>query len=369
MWFSSSAGVSTSLSSTKSTSNACSTSASAKWPMRTLAITGIVTVFMISRITLMDAMRATPPSLRMSDGTRSSAITAHAPAFSAIFACSAFVTSIITPPLSISARPTFTPHSFEPFLPLPLPFGFFASIFRLLSMRNSRRRLAAKIRIPSSFLFHLRLFDLLFPDHHEPPFAPREYLTLLVSNLSRHEKVSSVLLDLAPFYKNLFFHTHGFQVLDAQLRCHGASFAKPAHLAHRLIEQQRDDPAVRKSCSALIPVAQHEPAEDPPPDTVLFERQFHSADVRSAAAKALVRRVRLQSDNVAQSFASSPFLVLYFLNPIYFVYSIDSHQRNSAAFCPPNSPLPLAHLDFQHVRQSGHAARNFFFIQARKSQA
>src|SRR5437660_5530330 len=93
----------------------------------------MVTVFMISRMTLIDAMRATPPSLRISDGTRSKAITAQAPAFSAILACSAFVTSMITPPFSISARPTFTRHSFEPLLPLPLPFGFFPSIFFLLS--------------------------------------------------------------------------------------------------------------------------------------------------------------------------------------------------------------------------------------------
>src|SRR5690242_1335676 len=62
---------------------------------------------MISLMILMDAMRATPPSLRMSAGTRSSAITEHAPASSAILACSAFVTSMITPPFSISARPIF----------------------------------------------------------------------------------------------------------------------------------------------------------------------------------------------------------------------------------------------------------------------
>ena len=53
-------------------------------------------------------MRATPPSRRMSAGTRSSAITAQAPASSAIFACSASTTSMITPPFSISARPLFT---------------------------------------------------------------------------------------------------------------------------------------------------------------------------------------------------------------------------------------------------------------------
>src|SRR6187551_161058 len=53
-------------------------------------------------------MRATPPSRRMSAGTRSSAITAQAPAASAIPACSGVTTSMITPPLSISARPVFT---------------------------------------------------------------------------------------------------------------------------------------------------------------------------------------------------------------------------------------------------------------------
>ena len=54
------------------------------------------------------AMRATPPWARMSAGTRSSAITAQAPACSAITACSASVTSMMTPPLSISASPLLT---------------------------------------------------------------------------------------------------------------------------------------------------------------------------------------------------------------------------------------------------------------------
>ena len=53
-------------------------------------------------------MRATPPSRRMSAGTRSSAITAQAPASSAILACSGVTTSMMTPPFSISARPRLT---------------------------------------------------------------------------------------------------------------------------------------------------------------------------------------------------------------------------------------------------------------------
>src|SRR5215472_7913496 len=177
----------------KSTSSAWRTSASAKCPMRTLAITGIVTVFMISRITLMEAMRATPPSLRMSDGTRSSAITAQAPAFSAILACSAFVTSMITPPLSISARPTLTRHSFEPLFPLPLPFGFFTSILLLLSFLK-----LLHFAIPKSVLSRL--------DHDEPRFAARQHIAALVSNLAAHEKVSSVHFRFASFHHNLFVH-------------------------------------------------------------------------------------------------------------------------------------------------------------------
>src|SRR5688572_8851436 len=71
-------------------------------------MTGMVTASWISAILVGSAMRATPPSALMSAGTRSSAMTATAPAPSAIRACSASVTSMITPPLSISARPLFT---------------------------------------------------------------------------------------------------------------------------------------------------------------------------------------------------------------------------------------------------------------------
>ena len=57
--------------------------------MRHLAITGMVTAAWMPSIIAGSLMRATPPSRRMSAGTRSSAITATAPASSAIFACSA----------------------------------------------------------------------------------------------------------------------------------------------------------------------------------------------------------------------------------------------------------------------------------------
>ena len=55
--------------------------------MRALAMTGMVTAATMPSTSSGSLMRATPPSRRMSDGTRSSAMTATAPASSAILAC------------------------------------------------------------------------------------------------------------------------------------------------------------------------------------------------------------------------------------------------------------------------------------------
>src|SRR5687767_13608669 len=76
--------------------------------MRALAITGMETAPMMPSIMSGSLIREMPPSARMSAGTRSSAMTATAPASSAILACSGVTTSMITPPLSCSAMPRLT---------------------------------------------------------------------------------------------------------------------------------------------------------------------------------------------------------------------------------------------------------------------
>src|SRR6266480_6068687 len=296
MWFSSSAGVSTSLSSMKSTSSASSTSASAKCPMRTLAITGIVTVAMISRITLIDAMRATPPSLRISEGTRSNAITAHAPAFSAMLACSAFVTSMITPPLSISARPTFTRHSFDPLLPAPLPFTFFASIFHLLSLLELLDGLC-----PSN-LFHSIITNRALLLASTKPAASR---------IAGHKNVSSLPFRLAPLHNNFILHIHRLQVLDRQFRRHCLSLTKPTNLGHRLIQERGDNSSMHKSPATLVPLTQNKPSDNPPIHVVLLERQLHPAGIVPAAAKALVHRIRRQHNHFAQFLVHRPSLIRF----------------------------------------------------------
>src|SRR5699024_3150251 len=78
------------------------------------------------------------PCARMSAGTRSSAMTATAPASSAIFACSASTTSMMTPPFSISARPRLT---------RPVPTSeFMSSILLGPRLSNFSTRLAEELR-------------------------------------------------------------------------------------------------------------------------------------------------------------------------------------------------------------------------------
>src|SRR6202020_484616 len=78
----------------------------------------MVTAEMMPSIMSGSLIRDTPPWARISAGTRSSAITATAPAPSAMRACSGVTTSMMTPPLSISAMPRLTRA--VPVRPLPL---------------------------------------------------------------------------------------------------------------------------------------------------------------------------------------------------------------------------------------------------------
>jgi len=76
-----------------------------EWPMRALAMTGMVTAAMMALIMAGSDMRATPPSARMSAGIRSSAITAHAPARCAMIACEQFAVEVQGPDFSWLVEP------------------------------------------------------------------------------------------------------------------------------------------------------------------------------------------------------------------------------------------------------------------------
>ena len=76
--------------------------------MRALAMTGMETAAMMPSIMSGSLIRETPPWARISAGTRSSAMTATAPASSAIRACSGVTNVHDHAHLSISAMPRLT---------------------------------------------------------------------------------------------------------------------------------------------------------------------------------------------------------------------------------------------------------------------
>ncbi len=227
--------------------------------MRTLAITGIETVSMISRMIRGAAMRATPPSLRISEGTRSSAITAHAPASSAILACSALVTSIITPPFNISARPTFTRHkllfiSSIEFLPRSRSSNFTSGVASLLILRR------------------LVLRGLFRRNNYESSLAARQHFTRTIANLSRQKQIAPLHLHFVPFARP----NPRPPAPASNIRCSSSAVtartsAKAADLAHHFIQHSSYDTAVNKSRPALIFRAQPKLAANPLRRIVLLE--------------------------------------------------------------------------------------------------
>src|SRR6202167_1438489 len=266
----------------KSTSSASSTCASAKCPMRTLAITGIETVSIISRMMRGAAMRATPPSLRISEGTRSSAMTAQAPASSAILACSAFVTSIITPPFNISARPTFTRHKL-----------LFISSIEFLPC--SRLRISLLVRLPCRLLGRRGLLGVaLRINDYESPFAARQHLPRNIAYLAKHKQISAAHCHFVPFDNQIRIYRHRLQIFDGQFRRHCVHSAEPAYLPQHLVQHRSYDTAVNESRPTLIFRAEPEIPQNAFRIVVLLERQQHRALVRAAAAKTKVRRVRVQ---------------------------------------------------------------------------
>jgi hypothetical protein len=65
---------------------------------------------------------------------------------------------------------------------------------------------------------------------------------------------------------------------------------KARRLAHRFVQQQGNDPAVKIARSALKFFAQPKTPHDALPLVILFEREFHAASIRAATAEARVIR-------------------------------------------------------------------------------
>src|SRR3954454_10232636 len=154
-------------------------------------MTGIETALMMPSIMSGSLMRETPPSARMSAGTRSSAITATAPASSAILACSTVTTSMITPPLSISAMPRLTRA-------VPISWSLTTSIVRRCRPGDIRDfRAAVGRRVVDLEVRRLRGVPGQVEQPHDPAASERERVAdRVVVELAREARPGHDLVEL-----------------------------------------------------------------------------------------------------------------------------------------------------------------------------
>src|SRR5713101_4432764 len=253
MWFSSSAGVNTSLSSMKSTSSASSTCASAKCPMRTLAITGMVTVSIIRRSHPRDAAF-------LADVGRH-ALERHYRAGAGLLGDARLLGR------SDVHDHTALEHLRQSHLHAPQVVLLTASLIALLTI--------GRIHVPSPpSRLSLRLKSLLQKflavsdlesrriDHHKSSLPTSQQLPFRIPNLALVEELPAVALALEGLDNNFLIHADRAQVFDRELRGDCAHIAKPANLAHGFVQHGGDDSSVDKPGSTLILRAQPEAAHD-----------------------------------------------------------------------------------------------------------
>src|ERR1700737_3494230 len=126
-------------------------------------------------------------------------------------------------------------------------------------------------------------------------------------------------------------------------------------------------PIASSSSVAMVPFAQNKTSRNPALLVVLDEGQLHTAVVRRAAPKTMVREIWRQRDRCWCSFLCA--LCTLHLSSVLNLCLRASNQSHTAALCTSHTTLSLPHLDPQQFRQGHHPARNLLFVQSSKAQA
>jgi hypothetical protein len=140
------------------------------------------------------------------------------------------------------------------------------------------------------------LCRVLFPiDDNESSFTPGEQISRRASNFPLMIQLAALAARHKSLHDNFRIHTNGSLVLDAQVRRDRVLPVKAGRLAHNLIQQQGNDPAMEKARTALVFLAQAKTPHNALALVILFERKVHAAGVGSAAAKAWILRFGIDS--------------------------------------------------------------------------
>jgi len=125
-------------------------------------------------------------------------------------------------------------------------------------------------------------------DRDEQPFTPRKNLILLIENLRRVGVIPSPNPHLPRFHSQRFVQRNRLQVIDANRRGQRDHVPQLVHLSHRLIQNGRDDSAMRVTRRPGIAFAQAKPADEAVPVFVIAEFEAHAVGIVLPASEAVV---------------------------------------------------------------------------------
>jgi hypothetical protein len=118
--------------------------------------------------------------------------------------------------------------------------------------------------------------------------AACQHFPFFIQNLGHVDVLPSLHADLARFHPQRPMQRHGPQIFHRHLRRERHHMAVFIHLAHRLVEDGRNDSAVAVSGRSGVALAQPEAADETVALLVIGEPQLHAVGIVSAASEAVV---------------------------------------------------------------------------------
>jgi len=124
----------------------------------------------------------------------------------------------------------------------------------------------------------------------EPAFAACEQMSVRVADRAFAPVVPAVVVGGAGFDGDLLAERDGAEIFDGHLRGERDDVFGPAEFPHRLIHEERDDPAVRVIGRAFVAARQAKRAVDKAVLVINHKPELHALGVVLATAKAEILR-------------------------------------------------------------------------------
>jgi hypothetical protein len=150
-------------------------------------------------------------------------------------------------------------------------------------------RVVAQRRLNRLKLFLRELCEhAVWINRDEQTLTARQHFPIFVQDLGHIDVLPARYPDLARFHTQQLFQWHRFQVIHRNLGGQRHHLVQFVHLAHRFIENSRDDATVAVSWRSSVALAQTEPAHETLALLVIGEAQPHAISIVRTAGEAVI---------------------------------------------------------------------------------